>query len=482
LQVNQLFETDSIEAGGCEVPTSELLPLYLTKTCLLHKDAPPVQDAEYQDWVLNGESWTGERLREFAMDTLRACRGTYKEAWDSEIIVKGGEGGDSPFQSSDTIIDVLRRVMRTVHFQHSMQRLVYNKNERDKAAAKRAATAAGQGGISTTAETPATICTTSSVLDWINQKGDQAKHTWMEAVLSEFPWFNPAEDDCGMQHMEIPEYFEGFKFFISFASCSFPRDARGEEGLAAVVRQMAEALAVLTAKVDGVDNRVRAVHGEVAAQAGRFERLERQLARVGEARHPPGLLPLTPPVANGERLFSASSVGGAMERGELSHNSFTRSSSPPIHGYNDLVVPLSGTRKSRRRKDAGATTTTVHACVHPVSDWTTTSPPLGRLREPHLVGAVPAHIDAQSTGDRHPMGATPPLDDDRDIGLDIAEDRSPPPAPPPTARAVTAPPKVSPRSANYSADHYSPSLKFPLAGLGPPHIDEVSIASSFPAR
>ncbi len=279
------------------------------------------------------------------------------------------------------------------------------------------------------------------------------------------------------------------------------RDARDEEGLAALVRGMVEELAALTAKVDCVDNRVRAVHGEVAAQAGRFERLERQVARAGVALQAPGLPPLTTHhVANGERVFSTSSVGGGMEQEEHPQNSFTRGSSPPIQGYNELVVPSSIGWKSRRRKEGGkreraalrgevaplsrqgnlarqghaaaTATAAVHAHVHPVSAWMTSSSQAPRhLEEQHVVGTVAAHMDAQFTSDHNWIRTTPPLDDSRDVGLNIAEHQSPPPPPRPTPRAVTAPPKVSTRSGNYSADHYSPSLKFPLTGMAPPDIE-----------
>jgi len=45
----------------------------------------------------------------------------------------------------------------------------------------------------------------------------------MEAVLKEFGWFDPAAADCGLELMEMPEFFEGFKFMVAFTSCAFPR-------------------------------------------------------------------------------------------------------------------------------------------------------------------------------------------------------------------------------------------------------------------
>ena len=219
-QVNLLFETDTFEAGGAELATIDLLPRHLSKPCLLNKEPPPVAEAEFQDWVLNGERWTGERLREMAMDALRACRGVFKDAWDAELKNKADDEADCPLLSGDTIVDVLKRVMRRVHFNLSIQRLVYNKNERDKSAAKKAAATGAAADKEAAAPTPVVA---QSVFDWMHQKTGRSRDTWMEAVLKEFGWFDPTAADCGLELMEMPEFFEGFKFMVAFTSCAFPR-------------------------------------------------------------------------------------------------------------------------------------------------------------------------------------------------------------------------------------------------------------------
>jgi hypothetical protein len=218
-QVNQLFETDTFDAGGAELATIDLLPRHLSKPCLLNKEPPPVPEAEFQEWVLNGEKWTGERLREMAMEALRACRGVFKDAWDAEL--KSNTQGDYTILSGDTVVNVLQRMKKRVHFNLTVQRIVYNKNERDKKAAKRAE--AARPGAENGAVAPDSVVA-QSVFDWMSQKGGgRSKDTWMEAVLSEFGWFDPTATDCGLEHMEMPEFFEGFKFMVSFMSCAFPR-------------------------------------------------------------------------------------------------------------------------------------------------------------------------------------------------------------------------------------------------------------------